>query len=140
MTICGMFERGGAEVGRTKYTFLHTITCDVAIANRPYLSFAEPSHSDETFVVVYWHYARNDGAGYANLTAVVHKLEKDIGVIEKLCNYKVSTSIDLQRNCRLRMKLYKWECFAQPVYRDATGHIITEDFMQDHAQVINQQK
>ena len=64
-------------------------------SNRPYLSFAESSHSDETFVVIYWHYARNDGAGYANLTAVIHKLEKDISVIEKLCNYKVSTSINL---------------------------------------------
>lgn len=37
------------------------------------------------------------------MAAVIHKLEKDVGIIEKLCNNKVSTSINLQR------KYTEWE-------------------------------
>jgi hypothetical protein len=67
-----------------------------------YLSFAESSHAHETFVVIYWHDARNNGTCYTNLTAVIHELEKDISIVEKLCNNEVSTSINLQRNCAMR--------------------------------------
>jgi hypothetical protein len=68
-----------------------------ATSNRSYLSFAESGHPYETFVVIYWHYARNNGTSNTNLTAVIHKLEKDVGIIEKLCDNKVSASINLQR-------------------------------------------
>ena len=81
----------------------------------------------KSFVVIYWHYARNDRAGYTNLTAVVHKLEKDIGIIEKLGDYNVSASINLQRQCRLRKKLTKSNFMLNKYIGYATCYIIGEE-------------
>lgn len=63
---------------------------------RIYPGFAKPSHAEETFVIINWHYARNNRTSYSNLPTIIHKLEKNISIIEKLSDNKICTSINLQ--------------------------------------------
>lgn len=89
------------------HKFMPNCTNNGATSNRSYLSFAESGHPYETFVVIYWHYARNNGTSNTNLTAVIHKLEKDVSIIEKLCDNKVSASINLQRKLYNEREAFK---------------------------------
>lgn len=50
--------------------------------DKAYLCFAKTSHAQEALIVINGHNSRNNGTIYSNLATVIHKLEKDIGIIE----------------------------------------------------------
>lgn len=52
-----------------------------------YLGFAKACHSHESLVIINGHDTRNYWTSNSNLPTVIHKLEKDISVIEQLSDY-----------------------------------------------------
>lgn len=61
-----------------------------------YLCLAESSHTLKTLVVVDGHNAWNYRTSNSNLPAVIIKLQKNVGVVKKLCDNDIRSSIDLK--------------------------------------------
>jgi len=63
----------------------------------PYLGLAQASHAEKALVVLNGHNTRNNRHLDSNLTAVVHKLQVAIGVIEKLSDNDFCACITLEK-------------------------------------------